>query len=224
MFDKQVLKRTLNVHLYVYKLVPWLENAIYRNAVSPNDIALLSTDNALCLDWFKSQYHSLPTENRPGTSLDELTDYACMLSGMLFDAFELETNPGVRYVPHRLRSFHKPSKTARNSHLHPKKLTKKDRFKAIKLKVSYLEKLCNEHGIVLPDSALNLPIPRTNDALAIATYAGCLVRRMHGHKEGPAVLALWREFAWNKGGPIKNYKLKVSSILKAENLLVVALK
>ena len=225
MIDNSDIKRAFTIHAYVYQLVPWLENAITRNAVRANEVALLSSDSGLCLNWFKSQYQNLPTVNRPTNNSDELTDYANMLSGMLFDAFEVEQSPGNRYVPHRLRTFHEPSKTARNPHLHPKKLTKKDKARAKKLKLSYLEQLGKENDLVIPQETSILETPSTNKALAIATYAACLVKRMKGHKEGPAVLVLYREFAWHdKGGPIKNFKLKHPRVAKAMKALKQALQ
>lgn len=61
-----------------------------------------------------------------------------------------------------------------------------------------------------PDSAM--------DASLIA-YGRQLVARTRGTSEGPAVLALWREIAWDTTAPKKNFQLDAENILRAQESL-----
>ena len=57
------------------------------------------------------------------------------------------------------------------------------------------------------------------DASMVA-YADDLIQREKGIANGPAVLALWRGFAWNEtGSPKHGFRLKVSLIVEAEERL-----
>jgi len=60
----------------------------------------------------------------------------------------------------------------------------------------------------------------TSEDVALATYGSQLLARVEGRSSGPAVLALWREFAWNKSGsPKKHFKLEAEAIMDAETRL-----
>ena len=56
------------------------------------------------------------------------------------------------------------------------------------------------------------------DASLIA-YGKQLVARTRGISEGPPVLALWREIAWDKTAPKKDFQLEAENILNAQESL-----
>ncbi len=63
---------------------------------------------------------------------------------------------------------------------------------------------------LLDDKELGEPI-------ALGAYGRDLLRRVEGHSEGPAALALWRRFAWTAtGAPRKDFTLSAEAILAAE--------
>ncbi|TWT34759.1 hypothetical protein [Blastopirellula retiformator] len=54
-------------------------------------------------------------------------------------------------------------------------------------------------------------------------YGLDLLLRVQGYAEGPAVLALWRRFAWTpQGSPRPKFRLSDKMILQAERQLVAA--
>ena len=59
---------------------------------------------------------------------------------------------------------------------------------------------------------------------SLVAYGIDLESRQKGFAEGPAILALWRSFAWNENGsPKRNFQLTAGLILEAESRLTRAL-
>jgi hypothetical protein len=105
------------------------------------------------------------------------------------------------------------------SHLQPKKLGNADKRRARALKCDHLATLALQRGVTLADAAIEqlLDDASLGTAVAMATYGGQLVRRSQGDGDGPAVLALWREFAWTKqGSPDPDFELDAEAVLAAE--------
>jgi hypothetical protein len=111
-------------------------------------------------------------------------------------------------------------------HLKTKKLARRDKERAKKLKIMTVQQLSREHDAYLDrDQAEKLVDSKTNATdVAMVAYGQQLVERARGRSEGPAVLALWREFAWEKtGSPKKDFKLDSEDILRAEQSLANAI-
>jgi hypothetical protein len=66
---------------------------------------------------------------------------------------------------------------------------------------------------------------RVFEDASLVAYGYDLLRREKGIASGPAVLALWRGFAWNESGsPKHGFRLKAQSIVDAERRLVELLR
>jgi hypothetical protein len=124
------------------------------------------------------------------------------------------------------------ARTGSHSHLmaapdlKPKKVGTWDKERAEQLKRAYVEELALEHSVPfspqLESAALDESGLRRH--VALATYGKELLRRCSGHSSGPAVLALWRQFAWKPtGSPDSNFKLQASEILEAEQQVVCSI-
>ena len=62
--------------------------------------------------------------------------------------------------------------------------------------------------------------PAMRETVALVAYGHDLLKRMQGIAEGPAVLALWRGFAWTETGSPKNdFHLEADAIVDAEKEL-----
>jgi hypothetical protein len=60
---------------------------------------------------------------------------------------------------------------------------------------------------------------------SFSAYGAALLDRLKGISDGPAVLALWRDFAWNQNGSSnRDFKLKTKLITDAEKALIVLLR
>ncbi len=54
----------------------------------------------------------------------------------------------------------------------------------------------------------------------MSAWAHELTQRLEGYVTGPAVLALWRMFAWTReGSPKKGFTLRAEDVLAAEDEL-----
>jgi hypothetical protein len=146
-----------------------------------------------------------------------------MFSSYLLASFDIEEQPGKRYIPHNMRNSHTPSSFVANPHLRPKKQTREDKARAQKLKLSYIMQLSLDCGNPINDERAKAIVENSElkEAVAMATYGEQLIFRMKGHVEGSAILALWREFAWDaSGSPKKNFKLDANHILRCEEAIV----
>ncbi len=55
--------------------------------------------------------------------------------------------------------------------------------------------------------------------ISLATYAAELIRRTAYASQGSAVLALWREIAWESGTPRERFSIAAEDVLHAEEYL-----
>ncbi len=106
--------------------------------------------------------------------------------------------------------------------LKPKKVTAGDKAHAQRLKVHALTELAASADCVLSrDAAIELLAhPEVSERAALVAYARELLLRLAGDPGDPAILALWREFAWTKtGAPIKGFRLDGQEILESQDAL-----
>ena len=64
------------------------------------------------------------------------------------------------------------------------------------------------------DAVLGRWDPRKD--VALATWGFEMLRRSEFASQGEAVLALWREFAWEAGRPRRGFRLTARAIVEAE--------
>jgi hypothetical protein len=108
-------------------------------------------------------------------------------------------------------------------HLRPKKLTPADKLRAhrmmrglLRSRAALLERKLSEEDeeALLADADLA-------ERAALVAYCEQLLRRIAGEPGEPAVLALWRKFAWTRNGsPKKDFTLDLASVLDAERAIV----
>ena len=86
--------------------------------------------------------------------------------------------------------------------------------------------LAAEHDIAIQRSrAYDLvSTDTTRRSAGYSTYGYWLIQRLDGYTDGPAVLALWREIAWNRmGSPIRGFRLKLDDFVDAETAIIDSL-
>jgi hypothetical protein len=112
-------------------------------------------------------------------------------------------------------------------HLKPKSISDADKKRAVKLRVRRMEALAQEDA--MPSFEMRIRECLKDESVRIdaslASYGMALLDRLKGISHGPAVLALWRDFAWTPAGsPIHNFKLTSRRILEAEKSLIIILR
>ena len=224
MMNETELSNAVEIQQRTYILLNWLNSAIERGYVSLESVRKYASDSTIASEWINEHYLNLPNECRPKSrNPNDIEPYANMLCSYLLASFDTQEQPGKRYVPHDRRNSHSPSSFVPNPHLRPKKLTRKDKARAQKLKLQYVKELALGCGNPITDERAREIVEdsEAREAVAMATYGEQLIRRTKGHVEGSAILALWREFAWNaSGSPKKDFKLNAERACECEEAIV----
>lgn len=95
------------------------------------------------------------------------------------------------------------------------------------MKRSALRRLALSLDVRLDDEAIENIVndPELRETISLFTYAEDLFDRLKGVASGPAVLALWRGFAWTKlGSPKKKFQLTADVILESASRLAEVLR
>jgi hypothetical protein len=226
MFDVDEVETVLELHRRTYRLILWVGNAIERGFIPFEKAHEYSTVIESAEAWLDQHYLDLPTDARPAErSGVGLRPYANFLISYLQASFELDSYPGSRVVSRNgcYCSFCRRLESA--SHLSTKKLRPKDKEAAQTLKQKYVTRLAEEHGRDLGVAEVEslLRDDELDRDAALTAYTSELLDRSRGVKSTPAVLALWREIAWNKqGSPNHKFRLRTQDIVKAERRLLAA--
>lgn len=217
------LRNAVEIQQRTYLLLNWLNSAIERGFVSVGSVRKHVSDSTIAAEWINEHYLNLPDECRPASrNPNDIDPYANMFCSYLLASFDIQEQPGERYVPHDRRNPHARSPFVTNPHLRPKKLTTEDKTRARKLKILYVRQLALSCGSQINDERAKAIVEDSGlkEAVSMATYGEQLIRRTKGHVEGSAILALWREFArTSSGSPKQNFKLNAEHVLKCEETI-----
>lgn len=177
-------------------------------------------------EWVREHYRILPPEVRP--TYDELKPFCALFSTYLVNSFDLVGNPGMqRYSPENHCFCPLCSWLVEAPHLKTKKVRSGDKQRAQKLKARALLNVAQEHHLdaTEADIAQLLNAPQVSEDACLVAYGIDLFERVEGIANGPAILALWRGFAWNlSGSPKHGFRLDAEKIVDAEARLVAALQ
>jgi hypothetical protein len=217
MFVRDEVSQAVDLHRRSYNLIKWLSSAMSRGFIKFNRAHEYMDQNEAAKEWIESHLLNLPPNCRPES--DDLAQFARFFATYLTTSFDLIEKPGAQLTSGCgcYCSFCAYAVAAPN--LKTKKLYRRDKERARKLKLFALKQLALERQTHLDDkqAAMLIDSPETAESVSLIAYGQQLVARTRGITEGPAVLALWREVAWNnKGAPKKNFQLEVEDILRAE--------
>jgi hypothetical protein len=102
--------------------------------------------------------------------------------------------------------------------LKTKSLSTADKKRARKMQVYSILQLGIDCGAKLDESRAETIVAENGEATALLAYGHDLIQRLNATANGPAVLALWRRFAWNSSGsPKPKFRLSTKMILDAES-------
>ncbi len=221
MFDPQELAETVDLHQKSYELLRWvgknlrsgtLDFGVTHHAVSSFEAAR---------EWILRHWHNLPASVRPAES--QLDSFTHLFSSYLMTSFTLVEKPKRKLISYCGCYCSYCSYLGRADQLQVKTPSKGARRSAEGLKRVYLNALAEENGRTLTGPQLEglLNDPELQQILALATYGHELIRRTKYASQGEGVLALWRQFAWNKkGSPKAKFKLDADDILQSERSVI----
>jgi hypothetical protein len=225
MFDKDKLADVVDVQCRTYRLLKWLDGAAAKGFITPAKAhAYAGPPTDAVIEWLGCHYLNLPADCRPKSrNPEDLRAFSLMLSSYLQISFEFNEKPDSKlksecgcYCP--LCAYQ-----AKGPHLQIRKPSPADRKKAIRLSIDCLTQMALEAGVMLSEERARklAACPELKEAVALVTYGAQLLRRAEGYTEGPAVLILWRQFAWSRRRPRRaDSLLNVSDILEAERFLL----
>ena len=229
MLDEQKLEEAVEIGDRAYRLLTWLNGAVASGFVSLEHAGRYVGDREAAEGWLEKHFHDLPVEARPPARTGPpLRRFANYFSTYLRSSFDLHEVPGTRLEWGRDGyccedcGYRVPK-----PHIQPKKLGRRDKERARLLKKSFLERLSRESGLSTGPEEIEtlLEDSEASTHAALAAYGDELLKRVDGQASAPAVLALWREFAWSpSGSPIRGFKLKARMIKEAEERALADLR
>lgn len=143
-------------------------------------------------------------------------------------SFDIVEQPGMRRMSYDCRCYCPMcSYLYRAPHLQAKKVSKRDKQRALGLMADRVQRLAIESGIdATPELSERIAYDEnTRCSAAYSAYGHWLIKRLDGLTDGTSILALWREIAWNKSGsPIKKFVLKFDDFVIAEGKVLQAIE
>lgn len=216
------IELALRHHRQSYQLLQWVNSVLSSDLVTFDQVHEAGSAADAAVQWISAHRKDIPPHLRPRE--EELYPFANFFSTYLLTSFDLKEDSCLRAAYCRCELctwlFAAP-------HLRTKKLTSGDKRRAADLKSRRIRQLAVGLDVELAAGAEDelLRDPDIARDAAYSTYGRELVARLDGRIEGPAVLALWREFAWTtQGSPRKDFRLKARDILGAEARLVDRLR
>ena len=219
------LTLAIDIHQRSYKLLRWVIEAVGRGFISGTHAHEFAGIADVALDWVEQHYLNFPTEMRPDRR--HLTEFANYFSTYLITSFHIVEQPGMQLQSRCGCYCPMCSHLANASHLKTKKLSKKDKNRAMSLMVDRVNALALEEDLTLKsEDATNIALHEdTRRSAGYSAYGYWLIKRMEGYSDGKSVLALWREIAWNpEGSPRKNFTLSYEDFRSAEESLMDAIQ
>jgi hypothetical protein len=220
MFDQTELAETLDLHHKSYELLRWVSRNLRNNTLDFTTAHEAVSNVEAAQEWILRHWHNLPAKIRPLER--QLDAFAHLFTSYLTTSFKLVENPGPQvrsycgcycrwctYLGQANRlQVNSPSKGAKRT--------------AEELKRVYLTTLATHEARTLTIRQVDSLIANTDlrESLAIATYSHELIRRTRFASQGEGVLALWRQFAWDKSGMKPGFRFDLGTVLAAESSVV----
>lgn len=226
MLKQRDVQRLVDMQHRSYLLFKWITKSVVDGSLDFTTAHNASALPAAAERWIRSQYLNIPVESRP--SLEDLPAFSAFFSTYLTNSFDLIRNPGKqRYSPHAHCFCPMCSWLIDAPNIKAKKLCPADKSQAQAMRVNALSHLAAQQQLDVSKKEIeNLLSERiTCEDASLLAYGYDLLQREKGIANGPAVLALWRGFAWNEAGsPKKHFRLRAKLIIDAENRLLALLQ
>ena len=221
LLDPTQLDVAIEMHAKSYALLKWLGEAVSSGLLTFNAAHQYTTLPLAARDWIDKHYWNIPQYAR--VDRQELVPFANFFSTYLENSFELVSLPGkIRYSPDAHCFCPMCSWMIDAPHLKTKSLSPSDKKSAARMQINAVMQLGIDIGHLVADFQAEAIVydPLTAEAAALLTYGHDLIQRLDAIANGPAVLALWRRFAWTRtGSPKPKFQLSSRMILDAESQL-----
>jgi hypothetical protein len=226
LLDREQLEIAVHMHAKSYALLKWVAQAVTSGTISFGTAHQYASLPIAAKDWIEKHYLNFPEESR--VEFEDITTFANFFSTYLENSFDLVSNPGwIKFSPRAHCFCPMCSWMIEAPRLKTKLLTASDKKRATKMQCHSMIQLAIDTACQLDETKAQTIVDDEvfAESTASLAYGHDLVLRLDGVATGPAVLALWRRFAWTKmGSPKKQFRLQSELMLKAESRLIEFLK
>lgn len=226
MLNHAEMRRLVDLQHRSYLLLKWMAEAVSEGFVSFETAHDYSTLSEAAEGWILGHYVNIPESARPPR--EELPAFCAFFSTYLTNSFDLVSDPGQRlYSPDAHCFCPMCSWLIDAPNLRTKRVQTTDKRRAQKMRVNALLNLAADRQVDVGDSEIAelLEDRETFEDASLLAYGYDLLQREKGIANGPAVLALWRGFAWNESGsPKHGFRLTAKMIVAAEERLAALLQ
>jgi hypothetical protein len=226
MLKEKEIKHALNLQERSYNLLLWMADAVTKGFIEFNTAHEYSSLPEATTEWILIHYKNIPDNAR--VEKKDLHQFSAFFSTYLENSFNLIEEPGKQLFSIDAHCFCPLCSWLINSpNLKTKKPTSTDKRRAKKMKTSAVKEISMENELSLNTDQIKEIVENSEfrEELSLAAYARDLLIRVNGIAMGPAVLVLWRGFAWRKeGSPKHNFKLTPELIFENEQKLIKILK
>ncbi len=219
LLDQQQLDLAVKMHAKSYALLKWVGQSVSSGLLTFRAAHEYSTLPLAAADWIDKHYLNIPEAARVDPK--DIRIFANFFSTYLENSFDLIGNPGkIKFSPAAHCFCPMCSWMIDAPNLKTKLLRAADKKHALKMQVTSVLQLGIDASAKLDESRAEAIVANNGEASALLAYGHDLVQRLDAIANGPAVLALWRRFAWNSAGsPKPKFRLSTNMILNAESEL-----
>lgn len=218
------LDKLITLQQKAYKLLRFLDKAMNEGFISPKGAHDFMSMNKVAESWIKQHIKNFPQDARPDVNNEQELEVFCNLFSTFLDiSFEIDEDPGKKLYSEGAHCFcYMCSYLVNVSHLKTKKISKADKNRAKKMKYDAIVQLSLNKGFEVNHVSIDqlLESKDFRQDVAMIAYVQQLIDRAKGVSNGPAVLSLYRDFAWESSGPKKNFTFNSKHVLQAINNVV----
>jgi len=226
MLNQPGMRRLVDMQHRSYLLLKWMAKAVSEGFVNFETAHDYSTLPEAAEGWILGHYLNIPDNARPPR--EELPAFCAFFSTYLTNTFDFISNPGKQlYSPDAHCFCPMCSWLVEAPNLKTKRVQSTDKRRAQKMRVNALLNLAAAHRLNVRETDITelLDDRQSFEDASLLAYGYDLLQRQKGIANGPAVLALWRGFAWNESGsPKHGFRLKAKLIGDAESRLLALLQ
>lgn len=223
MFDRKEAQRAIDLAHRAWEWLQWMQRSILAHRIGLDEVHVVMDDAASIRALTRRAASQLPAKaSVPAKDLDDFSRYVASYLSTSFDVHERPQQRVIVVCPCMMCTL-----LVQLPHLRPKKLSAADQRRADVLARERLQSLARDAGVTLtPERAVELARDAELRAdLATSAWVEQVLARLRGECEGPAVLALWRRFAWtDSGAPKRGFEMSLELLEAAEQRLVSRLR
>ena len=217
LLDRQQLDLAVKMQAKSYILLKWVAQGVSSGLLSFRTAHDYSTLPHAAADWIDKHYLNIPDAAR--VDRKDVPVFANFFSTYLENSFDLIANPGrIKFSLDAHCFCPMCSWMIDAPNLKAKSLTTADKKRALRMQVHSILQLGIDCDAKLDESRAETIVSENGETTALLAYGHDLIQRLNATANGPAVLALWRRFAWNSSGsPKPKFRLSTKMILNAES-------